>query len=387
MPFTKVRNIAFGGGGVKCIAWGGVILALEELGIWQDVDHIAGTSGGSIAAVAKAIGYSGKEAVKIMFEMDFKQFLNQRYTNFGMGYDLIVNQSLSDGKYFEQWIQQIIQHKTGKPNLTFAELHHLKEEFPNKYEDIILTGIKIYETKSGTKTQYQEYSWKITGDMPIWQAVRISSAFPGLFPIIEGFENIDGIEYNYVLADGGLVTNNPEEIFNYKHYVTNSEGICSNSDTINNKETLCFRLKDDDLTRKQLRINRINILTMFFKASINAPQTYQDNLAKDLMINISNVGVATTDFNIKDSKKLKLIKSGVTGTIDGIAQKMVDDEEFNNYIMQKTNDKFDKQELIEKLHHLVDSMIEEIQLNRASQASNSWVARIKENVANNCVTM
>lgn len=58
------ENIVLEGGGAKCIAYGGVLKALDELGI--NLRGWAGTSGGSIAAGLKVAGLSTEEILKAL---------------------------------------------------------------------------------------------------------------------------------------------------------------------------------------------------------------------------------------------------------------------------------------------------------------------------------
>ncbi len=55
----NITNIAFEGGGVLGIAYGGALEILEKEKVAQDIENIAGTSAGSIVALMVALKYNG----------------------------------------------------------------------------------------------------------------------------------------------------------------------------------------------------------------------------------------------------------------------------------------------------------------------------------------
>ena len=63
-PDYPFENIVFQGGGAKGIIYGGVALALDEIGVTPYLKRFAGASAGSIAALAMALGLDGKQVEK-----------------------------------------------------------------------------------------------------------------------------------------------------------------------------------------------------------------------------------------------------------------------------------------------------------------------------------
>ena len=70
------RWLVLEGGGVKGIAYGGAVRALEDAGLLSKVEGFSGTSAGSQAAALLAAGFSGEEMDRTLRNMDFKQLLD-----------------------------------------------------------------------------------------------------------------------------------------------------------------------------------------------------------------------------------------------------------------------------------------------------------------------
>ena len=68
------KNLVFEGGGVKGIAYGGALEALDKKGVLSNITRVAGTSAGAINATLLALDYSSAEVSKIIAETDFKKF-------------------------------------------------------------------------------------------------------------------------------------------------------------------------------------------------------------------------------------------------------------------------------------------------------------------------
>ena len=75
------RWLVLEGGGVKGIAYGGAIRALEDAQLLDKVEGFSGTSAGSQAAALLAAGYSGAEMDRTLRELDFKKLLDDSSTD------------------------------------------------------------------------------------------------------------------------------------------------------------------------------------------------------------------------------------------------------------------------------------------------------------------
>ena len=54
-------NLALEGGGIRGIAYAGAFKVLEQKGVLQNIENVAGSSAGAIAGVLIAVGYNAAE--------------------------------------------------------------------------------------------------------------------------------------------------------------------------------------------------------------------------------------------------------------------------------------------------------------------------------------
>ena len=73
------KNLVFEGGGVKGIAYVGALEVLEREGILKNIERVAGTSAGAMVAVLVALGYTPKEISDILWDINFKNFMDSSW--------------------------------------------------------------------------------------------------------------------------------------------------------------------------------------------------------------------------------------------------------------------------------------------------------------------
>jgi NTE family protein len=206
------KNLVLEGGGVRGLAYAGALSALEEKGVLNQIEKVAGSSAGSIAALMLCVGYSAKEIDSIMFELPVEEFNDGRYGVVGK-YNRVVNEyGIYKGEKFEKWLLQLVKQKTGKADLSFAELHQLVLK-KNSYKELYCTGTNI------SKQQLEIFSFEQTPNMPIALAVRISGGVPLYFepvPLTNTYKKItkkDSLSFVNYFVDGGMLCNYPISIF------------------------------------------------------------------------------------------------------------------------------------------------------------------------------
>ena len=230
------KNLVFEGGGVKGIAYGGALQELEQRGVMNSIERVAGTSAGAITAALVACGYSGEQAGRIIAEADFKSFVDNSWFVIRDMIRLIWRFGWNMGDTFLAWLSRLIQEAPeGKmrKNITFAEHHEIAQSY-SKIRDLYVIGTNL------SLQTFEVYSHEHTPDMEIRKAVRISMSFPYFFKAVREFRDteIDGhiVRRRHVLIDGGLTCNYPLDLFD--------------NDGVRNPETLGFRLG----TRKKHRM-------------------------------------------------------------------------------------------------------------------------------------
>ena len=68
------KNLVFEGGGVKGIAYGGALDALNAMNALQGIERVAGTSAGAITATLLALGYTSSEVSDIISTTKIKNY-------------------------------------------------------------------------------------------------------------------------------------------------------------------------------------------------------------------------------------------------------------------------------------------------------------------------
>lgn len=281
-----IENLVLEGGGVKGVAFCGAIRALEEKNLMKNIKNIIGSSAGAIIALAISIKLSSYEIEKIMKDIDFNKFLDKRWGIINKLYHFISKYGIYKGDYFLHFIEKILLQYTGNKNITFLELH-------KKYKtNLIITGTNL------DLGVVQYFNYVDYPNMPVKTAIRISMSIPFFF---------EAVKYNNDLyVDGGVLNNYP---FNY---------------FTKYKKTLGFKLTGADEYK--------DCIIHHYDKEVKNIKNYSYNLIKALLnqierlyinehywkrtITINTLGVSTTDFNLENSVKDKLISEGYRSTME-----------------------------------------------------------------------
>lgn len=206
------RNLVLEGGGIRGMAYAGALRVMEQKGILQQIERVAGSSAGSIAGMMVSVGYSAKEIDSMMMELPLEQFNDGKGGLIGK-YTRVKNDfGIYKGSVFEKWLQQLVAHKTGSANLTFLQLHNLRNT-NSGVKDFYCTGTNL------SKQRLEIFSFINSPDMPIALAVRISSGIPLYFePValnnqLQKIKKSDSLSFRNYYVDGGMLCNYPISIF------------------------------------------------------------------------------------------------------------------------------------------------------------------------------
>ena len=137
------RNLVFESGGVKGIAYVGALEVLEAKGVLSGVERIGGASAGAITATLVGLGYSVEDIRKILWDLDFKRFLDDTWGVFRDTKRLIDEFGWYRGDFFRRWMGKRIAQKTGQENTTFRDMDHWirGEDHPFKHRYFIGTNL------------------------------------------------------------------------------------------------------------------------------------------------------------------------------------------------------------------------------------------------------
>lgn len=323
----QFRNLVFEGGGVKGIAYVGALEVLQKKGILKDIKRVGGTSAGAINALLLALGYSNAEQLKILKNLDFKNFLDDSWGVIRDTKRLIEKFGWYKGQFFHEWAGKLIDKKLGTPHATFWDLREAGHR-----------DLYVYATNLSTRFG-EVFSVEHAPNARIADAVRISMSIPLFFA---AFRNSRGDVY----VDGGVLNNYPVKLFDREKYIAQGERrtmACKkpyydaenrkflrkypkSSRYVYNRQTLGFRLD----TKQEIAVFRygrepkheeiddfFDYVTALVTTIIESQATqhlHSDDWERTIYID--TLGVRTTDFGVSQAKKKALIKSGRRATQD-----------------------------------------------------------------------
>ncbi len=322
-PNYNYKNLALEGGGTRGIAFAGAFKVLEDKGILQNIENVAGTSAGAVAGLLVSIGYSASEIDSVLMYLPFEKFNDGRGGLIGKYWRLNKRSGIYKGNKFEEWFRMILQKKTNNADLTFAELHDLKIS-NKKYKDLYCTGTNI------SKQRLEVFSYKNTPNFSIATAVRISGGIPIYFaPIalddsLKKITNSDPSTYINYYVDGGLLCNYPISIFD--SCKAGGEAILCN-DLVFNTQTLGIKLdrqeQVDFLLNNNIDIpkytiqNRRDYMSAFSNLLIESLARKYPGLdnekGRSILIGYGNVSGAIK--KVSDKNKRLLFDNGVKGAL------------------------------------------------------------------------
>ena len=184
-PFV---NLAIEGGGVLGVAYVPILEYMEENGVLDGIERVAGTSSGSIVATLVALRYTPAEIRGNMRDIDFEKFEDE-----GHVLDVASHYGYFRGDYAMELFKGYVKNKLGSPDATFADLHN------HGGRDLMVFATNL------SRKRVQEFSFNKSPDFKIAHALRASMSIPLFFDAV----NLDG----EILVDGSVVLNYPIMVF------------------------------------------------------------------------------------------------------------------------------------------------------------------------------
>lgn len=283
MNAEEFENYSLEGGGVKAIAYAGVVQYLDEHKLLQKIKRVSGSSGGALAAVMIACKLDSKI---IQTELAAIPFDKLEDDSFGVVRDItrfFREYGIYKGDELEILTGTILKKFVGDENITFKQLY-------------TLTKIELHITGSNvTKGKTEYFSYITEPDMLVKYATRISMSFPFAYSSVV----YKGNRY----CDGGTYANLPMTIWD--------------KDGKRNMKTLGIALISDEETKKEQHYSTDTLLE-YTKAILGqvvdraSNEYYYDekNKSPSRLIEIKTFDIDTLDFAINNAQKQKLIQSG-----------------------------------------------------------------------------
>jgi len=234
------KNLVFKGGGIRGIAYLGALEVINEKGILEQAENVAGASAGAITALLVSLGFSFEEIKKKANEVDYKKIqeepvepsekpyltdelkeiypvskglldvvlhpidtYNKVNTYIGNAINLRRRFGLYSSDYIYNWFGDQIEEKCGNRKATFAELAGTEG---CKNLSVTITNMVLQSTHICNANH--------TPDVEVAKAVLASMSIPMFFEavLIDDSRYIEGL-----FADGGVMHNFPIGIYDYNN--------------------------------------------------------------------------------------------------------------------------------------------------------------------------
>ena len=334
IPLPPITALVFEGGGVKGLAYTGVLQTLEEKNLLKDVKWVAGSSVGAMTALMVALGYTQTEIKTELRNIDFSKFQDHDPSWFGAAGQTIsgirslfgLKRGYYRGEKLYSWVKKIVNDKLGNEMATFNDLHAAAIENPN-FKELFVTATSV----NRQKTKF--FSHERRGNAPIADVVLASMSIPLFFQAryMDSNYHIDwkptrkkiksGKLFPYV--DGGFLNNDPIEIFQDRKYWPPNYWELIEGKPIN-PSVLNIRIdSNEEISALWGKPNNpiftfLSWLKNLFNTALSDQNKSNEYLA--VTMRIPNCNIGTTKFCLTNQEKESLIQSGRNTTLNHIAQ-------------------------------------------------------------------
>jgi NTE family protein len=275
----------FSGGGIRGLALIGAYQAIEEKGF--TFKRVAGTSAGAIIAALVAAGYSSKELLNIMEDLDLDSMLDS--PSFLDSLPVIKwlrvywRMGIYKGDALEKWIETKLK---ARGIYTFADLPKnslrvIASDLSNGRLLVLPDDLEKYGIAKET--------------FPVARAIRMSTSLPYFFEPVK-LKSLEGVS---IIVDGGVLSNFPMWLFD-------RENIKKVRPVIGIK----LSHKGTDRPKNKIK-NAIHLYDALFHTMKDAHDSrYISRKHEKNVIFVPTEGKSTTEFEIDEEEKSALILYG-----------------------------------------------------------------------------
>jgi hypothetical protein len=269
-------DLVLSSSGVRAPCFVGGIEAILDKG--YTIKRIAGTSGGAVVAAGYALGLTVEELKTIVPNIPYHRFRDFSYRNLFS----ITNPSIYTGKELDKFYKKVYGDATLK-------------DFKI---DCRISVVTILEKE---KTILDRNSHP---DLPVWEAVRMSSTIPFVFPYLYLGEK--------AVTDGGILTN-LFDVFPDKERRIIGLRPRANARLRQLLESSQLRSPSQNRFGKTIREieegylflwNYIKVVAEFFLDAVDSQHIPQDEWENTIIIPTNEIGSFHFDLNEKDLKEL-----------------------------------------------------------------------------------
>ena len=314
------RNLVFKGGGVRGIAYIGVLEILEREGVLPQIERVAGTSVGAITAAIVSMRLNYDTSKLLLNSLEFSS-IPQAVTKSTEKPDLLDQLKLKPkelacyGRLFQDfgwyssgyiynWMQQTIANYCGGNGMaTFADFK------AQGFRDLYIVAANL------TKHRAETFSYETTPDVAVADAVRMSMSIPFFFEALY----FDGKQFGQgdLYVDGGMYDNYPVHIFDDPKYAGKRRHFNNGI----NWETLgCYLFpepKSDDAPHNPANFWQFVQLALGNMYDAHQVKSYETSKADRLRtIKIGDGGISPVEFDIEPHSERynTLYRSGLEAT-------------------------------------------------------------------------
>jgi predicted acylesterase/phospholipase RssA len=189
---TTIDTLVFSGGGIRGMAYCGVLRKLQEVqkednGIAIDVKTVCCVSVGSIFGLGYVLGFDADEMQEELLQKDFGLMKSIRLSN------LLNKFGLDSGRRLVAWFETMMIKKGVSKTATFQQLFEK-------------TGIKLQVLATNlSRYEYGIFDHVNTPNLRVTKAIKMSISVPFLFTA-EVYEKD-------MYVDGAVINNYPIELF------------------------------------------------------------------------------------------------------------------------------------------------------------------------------
>jgi len=305
----KYENLVFEGAGIRGLAYCGVLKELEKEKIINDIDKVGGTSAGAITALMVSLGYTSNEIFDIISKTKFQKFNDGEYIFIGGFSRFSSKYGWYKGDEFIEWLDDIIEAKTGNSDITFSELK------AKGFKQLYATATCLNQQKMIV------FSNDTYPNMKIKDAVRISMSIPLYFEAVfidsngKVYKEKDDADNLDVVVDGGILGNFPIAMFDsLKVDSIKGEIRIPNAKTLGVRIDSDAQIKNDSLNKAlvPIPINNLNdYLEAFYVLileNLNRTTLTADDWTRT--ISVSSAGIGPRIKKLTTQQKELLVNSG-----------------------------------------------------------------------------
>ncbi|MCI4670479.1 MAG: patatin-like phospholipase family protein [Bacteroidia bacterium] len=296
------KNLAFRGGGVKGIAYGGALEELDAMGLYAGVERVSGTSAGAITSLLVGLRYPVSKIMDVLWSTSFKEFMDKPDP-----LRVATKYGYYKGEFALNWLHELVKNSPLglDANATFADLKAAggRDTF-------------LYATDVNTHSA-QELSFRESPDTMLAEAARASMSIPMFF---EAFQFSNSKPNDHIYVDGGMVLNFPLSIFDEKEFLP------AGQESGPNPESLGFYFipepgsppTDNEFGYNHLIKFVVNNFETILKAQII--DYHLDPTDVKRTVEVSDCSIKATDFDLSKDDKTKLVQAGKAAVVKYMKQ-------------------------------------------------------------------